>query len=171
MSEIQDPDPKWFNPETGEWDMEQPITPYAGTSGWSGSAASEERAKTEDADGTTSERQRRVLSMVKSWGHNGVTVKEVRETLNLHHGQASSALSVLHKVGLLARLSDKRDRCHVYVLPDNVDGRKTDAHGRKRTPEYEVFKAGYEIASPMKEVPDWETQIAYDLWKKERNDG
>lgn len=42
---------------------------------------------------------------------------------DLHHGQASSVLSVLHKEGRLARLTEKRERCAVYVLPEYVGDR------------------------------------------------
>jgi hypothetical protein len=41
--------------------VELPLTPYAGTSGWSGSAASRDRAVNEDNDGTTSARQKEAL--------------------------------------------------------------------------------------------------------------
>lgn len=114
------------------------ITPYpepggqTHTSGHSGSETSRDRAVTEDADGTTSARQQMVLKHVAWWRSTGVTVKKVRENTGLHHGQASSALSVLHKEGLIARLTERRDRCAVYVLPDFVNGRETAPHGRQK---------------------------------------
>jgi hypothetical protein len=49
-----------------------------------------------------------------------------------HHGQASGALSDLHKAGLIARLVERRNRCSVYVLPEHVGGRATAAHGRNK---------------------------------------
>lgn len=106
-----------------------PVTPYAGTSGWAGSATSEDRARSADADGTTSKRQALVLAEVRSLGSYGVTVKELRKTYAWHHGQASSVLSVLHKEGRLARLTATRDRCAVYVHPEYVNGRETADHG------------------------------------------
>lgn len=110
----------------------EPITPYAGTSGWSGSATSEERAKTQDANGTTSQRQRETLVLVAVRGEQGVTVADLRVMTGWHHGQSSSALSVLHKEGLLARLTERRHRCAVYVLPEHVASRETAPHGRQR---------------------------------------
>ena len=112
--------------------MSDPITPYAGTSGWSGSDTSRERAEREDSNGTTSERQSTALGYAQTFGSEGVTVKDLRDLTGWHHGQASSTLSVLHKEGLLARLSERRDRCAVYVVPDLVQGRETAPHGRKK---------------------------------------
>jgi hypothetical protein len=50
----------------------------------------------------------------------------------MHHGQASSALSVLHKAGRIVRLAEKRNRCHVYVMPNEAVGRVVQPHGRKQ---------------------------------------
>lgn len=148
---------------------DEAIKPYAGTSGWSGSQASEERARDEDSSGVTARRQREVLRLVERQGAHGATVKEVRTTLGLHHGQASGPLSVLHKTGVLARLHEKRGRCHVYVHPDFILGRDVDTPGSSHrvNEERDAFIAGYKIASPT-EVPDWEAGIAYDLWKREK---
>src|SRR5689334_10992371 len=97
-----------------------PETPYAGTSGWSGSQTSRERAETEDRGGVTSERQRRVLDLL-SCAVNGYTWREIAEVTGWHHGQASGALSALHKTGHIARLAEeRRNRCAVYVLPEHV---------------------------------------------------
>lgn len=112
--------------------MSEPLTPYAGTSGWSGSDTSRERVEREDADGTTARRQSETLSWLGTARHLGMTVKEVSQRKDWHHGQASSALSVLHKEGRIARLKERRDRCAVYVLPEYVYGRETAPHGRKR---------------------------------------
>lgn len=113
-----------------------PATPYGGTSGWSGSDTSRERAETEDTDGTTSARQQTVLRHLGFVGSVGATWREVAAATGWHHGQASGALSVLHKEGRIARLTVRRDRCQVYVLPSCVNGRETVDHGRDRlTPE------------------------------------
>lgn len=49
-----------------------------------------------------------------------------------HHGQASGALSVLHKTGYVARLTEVRERCKVYVHPDFVGGRPIEEPGSNR---------------------------------------
>lgn len=92
-----------------------PELPYAGTSGWSGSDTSEERARTEDRDGTTTRRQIAVMQYLTQRGASGATWRELAEAMGWHHGQASGALSVLHKTGHIARLVQRRDRCAVYV--------------------------------------------------------
>jgi len=89
---------------------DQPILPYGGdsepNSGYAGSEASRERARREDADGTTSYRQRRVRLLIEQAGPRGMTWAEVARELNLHHGQASGALSSLHRAGKIARLEE-----------------------------------------------------------------
>ena len=60
-------------PENHPWHTRAlPETPYAGTSGWSGSDTSRERAETEDHEGTTSARQERVLAGLGTLGERGL---------------------------------------------------------------------------------------------------
>jgi hypothetical protein len=119
-------------------EKEDPITPYPEpggegmTSGWSGSDTSHERAVREDESGVTSARQKMIYEYVAWWKGAGLTVKEIRESADLHHGQASSALSLLHKSGRIERLTERRNGCAVYVLPEYVGGRETAPHGRSR---------------------------------------
>lgn len=124
-----------------------PVLPYStgenANSGFAaGVATSEERARRDDHDGTTSERQAKVLwalateSPGGSWNvgqYYGITWKELADLCAWHHGQASGVLSVLHKAGKVARLVERRNRCHVYVLPEYVNGRDTQEQGRPRT--------------------------------------
>jgi DNA-binding MarR family transcriptional regulator len=102
------------------------------TAGWSGSEASHDRAIEERDNGTVTERQKWVLGYLMVFGSHGLTVQEVREESGWHHGQASSTLSVLHKEGRIARLKERRNRCHVYVLPQYVNDREVQPHGRKK---------------------------------------
>jgi hypothetical protein len=102
-----------------------PVTPYAGSSGWSGSETSQARADEADASGLTGERDRSTLALLRASGRDGITWFELAEAEMLHHGEASAALSRLHKVGAAARLTEQRGKSQVYVLPDNVDGRDT----------------------------------------------
>jgi hypothetical protein len=104
--------------------------PYAGTSGYAaGSPTSEDRARTDDETGTTTARQRLTLTLVGDRGAEGLTWTELAYATRWHHGQASGVLSTLHKSGLLARLDERRDRCAVYVLPQDVGERGTQPHG------------------------------------------
>lgn len=108
-----------------------PVLPYAGTSGWSGSDTSRARAIDADRDGTTTDRQMRTIRLLSDSGVAGLTWREMSDISGEHHGQVSGALSVLHKEGKIARLSESRLRCKVYVLLENVNGRETEPHGRK----------------------------------------
>lgn len=117
----------------------RPLLPYPDgpterSSGWSGSDTSHERAQAEDSGGTTTARQRLVLGYLGLNRGTGATWREVADRLGWHHGQASGALSVLHKAGLVARLTERRGRCAVYVLPEWVGGREVAAQGRRQKP-------------------------------------
>jgi len=111
--------------------LEQPLLPYAGTSGWSGSDTSRERARSQDQDGTTVSRQNAVLELLEGHGHKGLTWKELSDLTGWHHGSASGVLSVLHKAGLIERLTLKRNRCAVYVSQGNSYGRPTSIRKTK----------------------------------------
>lgn len=101
-----------------------PVKSYAGTSGWSGSETSRDRALDQDASGITAASQWAVLRLVSEAGVTGVTVAEIRQPhTDMHHGMASGALTNLHKGGHITRLTDKRGKCQVYVLPEHVNGR------------------------------------------------
>lgn len=108
--------------------------PYAGTSGWSGTDTSRERAIISDTTGDTSERQKYVVQMLHHRGRSGITWKELANITGWHHGQASGVLSVLHKEGRIARLLDKRARCRIYVHLTHIGDRLTDSQGRKPKP-------------------------------------
>jgi len=112
--------------------MTDTALPYGGTSGWSGSSTSRERAERDDADGTTSDRQLRTLVHLEHLGAVGVTWGELASAQGWHHGQASGVLSVLHKEGRICRLTERRNRCAIYVLPDKVYGRETAPHASAR---------------------------------------
>lgn len=105
--------------------LELPLTPYAGTSGWSGSSTSQDRAIQEDLNGTTKDRQTSTLRIINASKTYGMTWKELADETGWHHGQASGVLSVLHKEGLIERLMERRGKCAVYIGLNSVNGRKT----------------------------------------------
>lgn len=88
--------------------------PYAGTEGFVGRPASAERARRNAQDGTSNDRQHRVLRYLEEHP-GGLTWVELGEVLRLHHGQVSSTLSVLHQAGKVFQLRLKRGRSHPYV--------------------------------------------------------
>lgn len=103
--------------------IDYPELPYAGTSGWSGSDTSRTRAVTADYSGQTLDRQQTVIRLLRDSGSFGMTWKDLSDFTGWHHGTASGALSVLHKVEKICRLTDKRDKCKIYVMPEYVNDR------------------------------------------------
>ena len=144
-----------------------PVLPYAGTSGWSGSDTSRERAEREDSDGTTTERQRLVLEYVGAGEHDGATVKELRTDFGWHHGQASGALSNLHKAGYLARLTERRERCAVYVLPEFVQDRETAPHGNNKPKPDLVLATQEEVSADVPQpIESGDAALLREQWRK-----
>lgn len=105
--------------------MSAQVLPFNGTSGWAGSNASRERQMMLDETGETGKRQKQVLAELQNAGMYGAIWRDIALALGIHHGQASAALSVLHREGLIARLEEKRAKCSIYVLPQFVNGRPT----------------------------------------------
>ena len=138
---------------------DQPILPYGAeddrTSGFTaGVSTSEERARRADADGITSKRQADVLAMLNRLGPIGATWHRVAERFDLHHGQASGVLSGLHKAGKIARLTERRNRSFVYVLPEYVNGRDTQQQGRAKQPNDELAVALIQAEATILRVED-----------------
>ena len=120
---------------------ELPFTPYAGTGGHAGSEASRERAETAASDGTLAVRQQKIVDALLSTGVSGATWVTLGQTLSLHHGQISGALSNLHQAGLVFMLKKRHNRSHPYVharyrefyQDDEVhDSPKTTKAGQRR---------------------------------------
>lgn len=109
------------------------------------------RAVREDDKGTTSKRQKAILDLLVEAGERGMTWHEVGNKLNLHHGQASGALSTLHKAGLVFALVDKpRNGCQPYVhrryvgsfFPnERADSPATTKAGRRRASLEALYEA------------------------------
>jgi hypothetical protein len=100
------------------------------TDGWTGSDASHERAVAEQQSGKAQQHREMVVHALGEQTGHGLTYRELGDLFDWHHGQSSSVLSVLHKERRIARLQDRRNRCHIYVLPEYVDGRETREAGR-----------------------------------------
>jgi len=111
--------------------FELPVLPYAGTSGWSGTNTSKDRAFDSDSTGKTKRSQIDALKAINNLGTFGITWKELSEITRWHHGLSSGVLSILHKEGIISRLLEKRGKCRIYVANHKVDGRETDSQGRK----------------------------------------
>ena len=118
-------------------DNPQPVTPYAGTSGWSGSTSSRDRALRDDTSGVTSKRQLEVLKLLEDAGPEGLTWGDISEMLDLHHGKVSNALSVLHMGRYISRLTERRGNSQIYVRHHYVHGRETAPHKQHTKQETE----------------------------------
>jgi len=129
MTGVLTPQSKWVS---NNFDDQFPFLPYSDTSGWSGSETSKARAIAEDSDGTTKGRQLTTIRALAKAGKLGLTWKELASHFGWHHGQATSVLSVLHLENRINRLTEKRSRSAVYVLPEFVNERQTSPHGRKK---------------------------------------
>jgi hypothetical protein len=110
--------------------MSDTVYPYGGTSGHSGSEASQQRAEEMDANGTTASNQARALEVLGLQRSMGLTQAELQRALKVGHGTASSVLSGLHLTGKVERLALKRNRNHIYVLPEHVRERETSPYRR-----------------------------------------
>lgn len=75
-----------------------------------------------DVAGTRQTQTLHALRLVRA---RGLTWAELASHLGIHHGAASGVLSSLHKAGVIVRLSERRSRSMVYVLPEFVEGRHT----------------------------------------------
>jgi hypothetical protein len=138
-----------------------PSLPYQGTEGFAGSDTSEAQARADVIHGTASKRQRYVLILAGRAKERGITVAELRDT-TLHHGRVSGALSVLHKVGKLARLTEVRGKCKVYVLPEYVNGRPTEPHGVVHRADKETLDAATTVENWLRRNEDINALFDYD---------
>lgn len=72
-----------------------------------------------------------IIVFIRHRGTTGVTWKDLADKFSIHHGSASSRLSIMHKEGVVARLTETRDGCKIYVDPAFVKGRQVSVfHGR-----------------------------------------
>jgi hypothetical protein len=99
--------------------------------GEAGHQTSTDMREAEATSGKAAHRQAGALAEVDDAEFHGATWAEVAKARGWHHGQASSALSTLHRRGLIARLEASRDGCGIYVTPEYVHGRPTVPQGRR----------------------------------------
>lgn len=104
----------------------EPVLPYNGSSGHSGTDTSKERADQQDKTGKTKNMQLTTLELLRQRTFIGITWHELARELNIHHGTASGVLSNLHKGGLIVRLAMRRGRSKIYVLPEWIEYRAID---------------------------------------------
>lgn len=74
-----------------------------------------------------------VMALLRKAEDFGITWWEASMVLEKHHGEVSGALSSLHREGVIYRLTEKRGKSKVYVLPRFCNGRTIEEYGRKKT--------------------------------------
>jgi hypothetical protein len=74
-------------------------------------------------------------------------------------------LSDLHKAGRIARLTEERNRCKVYVLPEYVNGRETEPHGGRGRDRLFVSGVATIMAEADGEVFAVQVKVLVTHWK------
>lgn len=106
-------------------------------------------------------RREQISALLHEYGRDGATWKEIAAATGMHHGSVSSALSLLHSSGEIACLHERRDRCYVYVVLEQVDGRPLRAPGRRRgVTAAQQEAAAWQAGRNSGEDVGW--QIGYD---------
>lgn len=153
---------------------------YEGRSGAvNASDTSRERADRDDVDGVTTARAKLVLDHLKM-RREGMTWFELAAVMNLHHGQASGCLSMLHKAGLVFALRSKRGRCHPYVHIDyqsrhGADQRLDEPVKTKASYERDALNALLIAVDDLLKSQNWDTVRALGaaraIYKNKLSDG
>ena len=130
-----------------------PVTPYNGTGGWSGTDTSKARAEYDVRTGNLSRTQLLVIKALGEAQYLGCIVHDIKIPKKngdgyMHHGSVSGALSNLHMNGKIDRLQLKRNGCHIYVLPQYVEGRNRSAF-RHHAPKPTKFTLSDNQPSPQ----------------------
>ena len=109
------------------------LTPYAGTSGWTSTSTSQQRAARADNNGDTLQRHVQTVALMFDAGRYGRTHGEIENDMgrvvHWHHGEVSGALTRGRRVGDIVMLVEERRNGHkgkaskVHVHKDFVDGR------------------------------------------------
>ena len=119
-------------------------------SGHAGNESSKDRQVREDATGLTKQRQQLALEAVTESGERGITSGELENLLGIGHGQASSALSHLHRAGRIKRITERRMKQELYVLAENVGERKESPYNPRPQRKHPKFHSDRTVMEAMK---------------------
>jgi hypothetical protein len=110
------------------WDGEIPARPYRdGTYGTSGPGTSDDLAT--DQHTTFSHQQEIVLGLASKAGAHGITGADVQRATGWGDSPKSRSMSNLLRDGRLIRLTERRDRGYVHVLPRFAEDRERVPYG------------------------------------------
>lgn len=122
-----------------------PALTYGGTEGHNQSSGSIDRATDPDALSKAARSQRLILAHLAQVGERGTTCHEAEPVVMLTHETYTGSRANLHKAGRVVRLTEKRERRGVYVLPEHVAGRDIEPfkpnRSRRDAPPEEVVGA------------------------------
>ena len=76
-----------------------------------------------DQHATFTDQQAAVLALAYDAARTGITGHDVQQATGWGDSSKSRAMSNLLRDGKLVRLSEKRNRGHIHVLPEHVNGR------------------------------------------------
>lgn len=119
-------------------------------SGHAGNASSKDRQVREDASGLTKQRQQLTLEAVTDAAHRGITSGELENLLGIGHGQASSALSHLHRAGRIKRIKDRRMKQEIYVLAEHVGDRAESPYNPRPQRKHPKFHSDRTVLEAMR---------------------
>lgn len=109
------------------------LYPYAGTSGWTSTDTSRDRALHADSTGLTRDRHIKTMALLEAADAYGRTCYEVEDQQGRvpawHHGVVSGAFTRGRRIGDICMLKEMRGRgrgkkAHVHVHRDYVNGRE-----------------------------------------------
>lgn len=130
--------------------MDDLMIPYPNAgSGHAGNDTSMERQVREDATGLTKRRQQLALEAVTDASVTGMTSGELENHLGIGHGQASSALSHLHRAGRIRRIKDRRMGQEIYVLAEHVGERKESPYNPRDQRKHPKFHSDRTVMEAM----------------------
>lgn len=147
--------------------MSDPALEYDRTEGHNTAPASIERAERRAADGTARIIQTRIMADLRERGYLGRTCHEAEAVLGVSHESYTGARTNMHARGDIVRLAERRDRRHVYVLPEFRSTRETVPFKPRRRPpadaqtyaaaqRVEAWAAQTEGAGMLVTAPDYD---------------
>lgn len=132
-------------------------------SGHAGNDTSKERQEKADASGLTLTRQKATLEAVELSAGHGVTSAEMEDLLGIGHGQASSALSHLHRAGRIRRIKERRNKQEIYVTAEHVGDRVESPYNPRPERKHPKFHSDRTVMEAMRmaELPLTEPMYAH----------
>ncbi|QDH93114.1 hypothetical protein QDA02_gp51 [Microbacterium phage Margaery] len=119
---------------------------YDRTEGHNHAPASIDRAIRRARDGSAQVTQTRIMADLREQGYLGSTCHEAEARLGMSHESYSGARTNMHARGDIVRLTERRDRRHVYVLPEFRSTREAvPFRPNRRRPDEATLSAAHRL--------------------------